>query len=164
MANQLKKENYQPTIGVSAVVFNAEGQVLLIKRDKAPSIGKWSIPGGCHEAGESLTEACKREVYEETGLNIEVENLIAVVERRVEGFHYVVIDFFARFFEGKDKQPVAQSDVSEAGWVSLEHLAQYELVEGLEAILYRASQFFNGDYSIKGLQDSNGKGTDFILN
>lgn len=159
----IKKENYPPKIGVSAVVFNTAGQVLLIKRNKAPSRGLWSVPGGCQEAGESLTEACKREVYEETGLKIEVKNLIAVVERRVEGFHYVVIDFFASVLDRKNKQPVAQSDVSEAEWVSLQHIAQYELVEGLDEILYRAYQLFKGD-SIKGLLDFNGKGADFILN
>ena len=162
MENQTKFYYPEPKIGVSAIVFNMAGYVLMIKRNKEPALGLWSIPGGRQEAGESLKEACRREVFEETGLNIDVKNIIAVVERRVQGFHYVVIDFFARLIDEENKQPIAQSDVSEACWVAVEKLTQYEIVDGLEEIILRAYRLYNSE-SIMGLQDLNCKGTDFIL-
>ncbi len=163
MENQTKNCFPEPKIGVSGVIFNSSGCILLIKRNKAPAFGLWSIPGGQLEPGESLKEACKREVFEETALCIDVKEIIAVVERRVEGFHYVVIDFFATLIDDNCKQPVAQSDVSEACWVAIENLAEYQLVAGLEEIILRTYRLFNAE-SIKGLMDVDCKGTDYILN
>jgi len=124
-----------PTLGVSGIVFNNQKQILLIQRNQPPAMGFWSIPGGKLEAGESLVEACRREVKEETGLDTEVKNIVAVIERRVEGFHYVIIDYLALLVDGENTQPIPQSDVSEAKWVSLEHLNDYALVEGLAEII-----------------------------
>ena len=153
----------EPKIGVSAVVFNTSGCILLIKRNKAPALGLWSIPGGRHEAGESLQEACRREVFEETGLSVDVQDIVAVVERRIESFHYVVIDFIATLNGTDDSiQPVAQSDVSEACWVAINDLSQYQLVEGLEEIVLTTYKLI-GAKLITGLVDFNGKGTDFIV-
>ncbi|WP_305906434.1 NUDIX hydrolase [Methylomarinum sp. Ch1-1] len=150
-----------PTIGVSAVVFNQQGQILLIKRDKPPALGLWSIPGGKQEPGESIGEACRREVLEETGLDVEVKNIIALVERRLEGFHYIIIDFFAEY-HGDRSDPVAQSDVSEARWVSVDDLSQFSMVEGLDAILQTASEQFHRGGE-QGLVNVDGNGTDFII-
>ena len=126
-----------PTLGVSGIVFNKQKQILLIQRNQPPAMGFWSIPGGKLEAGESLAEACRREIKEETGLDTEVKNIVAVVERRVEGFHYVIIDYLALLADEENSQPIARSDVSEARWVSLEHLIHYDLVEGLAEIIVR---------------------------
>ncbi|WP_420643853.1 NUDIX domain-containing protein [Candidatus Leptofilum sp.] len=62
-------------IGCSAAVFDDQNQILLIRR---ADNGLWAVPGGYMEAGESLTEACAREVLEETGLRIQVQRLISV--------------------------------------------------------------------------------------
>ena len=124
-----------PTLAVGGIVFNNQKQILLIQRNQPPAMGFWSIPGGKLEAGESLVEACRREVKEETGLDTEVKNIVAVIERRVEGFHYVIIDYLALLVDGENTQPIPQSDVSEAKWVSLEHLNDYALVEGLAEII-----------------------------
>jgi ADP-ribose pyrophosphatase YjhB (NUDIX family) len=64
------------TVGCSATVFDATGERMLLGR-RADS-GQWGIPGGYMEAGESLTEACTREVWEETGLEVRVTRLIGV--------------------------------------------------------------------------------------
>ena len=149
-----------PTIGVSAVVINTKGQVLLIKRNKPPAHGLWSIPGGKQEPGESVKQACEREVLEETGLTVEVKNIIAVVERRIQGFHYIIIDFFAEC-NGEHAMPDAQSDVSDARWVSIDELGQFSLVEGLQRIIRLAVQQFESREE-SGLRDPDGKGTDFI--
>jgi len=151
-----------PALGVSGIVFNNQKQILLIQRNQPPAMGLWSIPGGKLEPGESLVEACKREIKEETGLDTDIKNIVAVVERRVEGFHYVIIDFIALLADEENSQPIPQSDVSEARWVSLEHLVNYELVEGLVEIILRSYAVFKGDY-IAGLHDVDAGGSDYIL-
>jgi len=151
-----------PALGVSGIVFNNQYQILLIQRNQPPAMGLWSIPGGKLDPGESLVEACKREIKEETGLDTEVKNIVAVVERRVEGFHYVIIDFIALLAEEENSQPIAQSDVSEAMWVSLEHLIDYELVEGLAEIILLTYFVYNGDH-VAGLYDVYAGGSDYIL-
>ena len=74
-----------PTLAVGGIVLNNHKQVLLIRRNQPPAMGFWSIPGGKLEPGESLVEACHREIKEETGLHTEIKNIVTVVERRVEG-------------------------------------------------------------------------------
>jgi 8-oxo-dGTP diphosphatase len=151
-----------PTLGVSGIVFNNQKQVLLIQRNQPPAMGLWSIPGGKLEAGESLLEACQREIKEETGLDTEVKNIVAIVERRVEGFHYVIIDFLALLMNEENSQPIAHSDVSEARWVNLENLVDYDLVAGLAEIILRTYNIYNGGH-IAGLYDVDATGSDYIL-
>ena len=151
-----------PTLGVSGIVFNNQKQILLIQRNQPPAMGLWSIPGGKLEAGESLLEACRREIKEETGLDTEVKNIVAVVERRVEGFHYVIIDYLAQLVDEENNQPIARSDVSEARWVNLEHLGDYDLVEGLAEIILRTYNAYNGDH-VAGLYDVDATGRDYII-
>ena len=151
-----------PSIGVGGVLFNAHRQVLLIKRNQAPALGLWSIPGGRLESGESLVEACRREFLEETNLEVQVKQVIAVVERRLEGFHYVIIDFAVQLADANKQIPIANSDVSEAKWVSLDELGQYELVVGLGEIIKRTFGYLDSG-RIGGLRDVDLRGTDFIL-
>jgi len=62
-------------LGVSAILFNDEGKFLLTQRTDN---GQWCLPGGAVESGESVAEACEREVFEETGLRVRVKRLIGV--------------------------------------------------------------------------------------
>jgi len=151
-----------PALGVGGIVFNNQQQILLIQRNQPPAMGFWSIPGGKLEAGESLAEACKREIKEETGLDTDVKHIVAVVERRIEGFHYVIIDYLALLVAEESSQPIAQSDVSEARWVSLEHLGDYDLVAGLAEIIWRTYNAHSGNH-IAGLYDVDATGSDYIL-
>ena len=151
-----------PTLAVGGIIFNHQKQILLIQRNQPPAMGFWSIPGGKLEAGESLKEACQREIKEETGLDTEVKNIVAVVERRVEGFHYVIIDYLALLAEEENSQPTARSDVSEARWVGLENLNDYDLVSGLAEIILRTYNVHNGGH-IAGLYDVHATGNDYIL-
>jgi 8-oxo-dGTP diphosphatase len=90
METRMRSNNFKslptPAIGVGGIVFNHRGEVLLIQRNQPPATGLWSIPGGKLEPGESLAEACHREVKEETGLKVQVTAVVAVVERQSEGF------------------------------------------------------------------------------
>ena len=151
-----------PGIGVGGILFNKQRQVLLIKRNQAPAQGLWSIPGGKLEPGETLVAACRREFKEETNLDVTVKPIVAVVERRLEGFHYIIIDFLVELLDEDTCQLIAQSDVSEARWVSLDDFRQYDLVVGLAEILKRT---YDGlDKAVMGgLHDVGLLGTDFVL-
>jgi 8-oxo-dGTP diphosphatase len=150
-----------PAIGVGAVLLDKQNRVLLIKRGTAPAIGLWSIPGGRLEPGESLADACRREVVEETGIGIELGPIIAVAERAIQGFHYVIIDFLASLKAPGAHTPCTASDVSDARWVPCSRLYQYELVEGLAAIIERAQQCVDARDPL-GLIDVDGRQTDYV--
>jgi 8-oxo-dGTP diphosphatase len=160
--NDPEKKLPVPSIGVGGVLFNSHQQVLLIKRNQAPAKGLWSIPGGRLEPGESLVEACRREFYEETNLDVEVKHIVAVVDRRLEGFHYVIIDYWVQLVDEDKCFPVAQSDVAEAKWISLDDLGLYDVVVGLAEIIL-STYCSQAQRDLVGLHDVNLTGTDFIL-
>ncbi len=150
-----------PAVGVGGILFNDRHEVLLIKRNQPPAQGLWSIPGGKLEPGESLAEACRREFFEETSLDVEVKHIVAVVDRQLEGFHYVIIDFHVVLIDQRQCNPVAQSDVLEAKWIALDGLGRYDLVVGLAEILNKAyDDLTTGAFG--GLQDRHLTGTDFF--
>ncbi|MEE9424319.1 MAG: NUDIX domain-containing protein [Methylococcales bacterium] len=152
----------RPAIGVSAIIFDASERVLLIKRGQAPAFGQWHAPGGKLELGETMVAACQREVEEETGISrIEIDCLIAVVERRVEGFHYVIMDFLAHLTQSVVATPIAADDVSDARWVTQLELAELDVAEGLLPILQRARQIHQGELQ-GGLYDVTGMKSDFL--
>lgn len=127
-------------IGVGAVVFNAEGEILLIKRGKNPHYGRWMIPGGALEWGETLEAAAVREVREETGIEIAIESFIETIEAILpgdEGHHFVIMDFAARSIGGILK---ADSDALDAVWAPVASLARYDLTEELQIVIENAAR------------------------
>jgi 8-oxo-dGTP diphosphatase len=130
----------KPFAGVGAIIFRGD-EVLLIKRGSMPSLGKWSIPGGLVELGESLGAAVRREVLEEVGLEVKVIDLVAVLDRvvldendRIE-YHYILLDFLC---EAADGNPHAATDADECSFVSLKDLSRYDLTRGTETVIRRA--------------------------
>ncbi len=107
-----------PLVGVGAVVVD-RGRVLLIRRGTEPLKGQWSLPGGMLEVGESLEAGVVREVREETGLTVEVVELVELLDRihreqdRVR-YHYVIADYLCRVTGGALQ---AASDADAARWV-----------------------------------------------
>ena len=150
----------RPAIGVSAIIFDSDERVLLIQRGKPPAAGWWHAPGGKLEAGESMVEGVRREVREETGLEVIIGPIMAVVERRQEGFHYVIIDFLARLADPAQTAIKPADDASAAAWVAENELNNYPIAEGLLPILARARLAHRGE--ALGLVDVDGLGTDFI--
>ena len=124
-----------PIVAVGAIVFDAEGRVLLIERGKPPAAGLWSVPGGRLEGAETLAQGVAREVREETGLVVEVGPLACVVERMGDDYHFVILDYLARAIGGA---LAAASDARAARWVSSDELATLPLTDGLAAVLERA--------------------------
>ncbi len=107
-----------PLVGVGAVIVH-DGRVLLIRRGRDPMKGHWTFPGGVLEVGESLAEGLAREVREETGLVVEVLELVELLDRihREDGrvrFHYVIADYLCRVTGGELN---AASDADAARWV-----------------------------------------------
>lgn len=149
----------QPAIGVGAIVFDSQGRVLLVRRGQPPNKGLWSVPGGRLEPGESLIECCRREVLEETGMEIEPGPMVAVADRSGEGFRYVIVDFAASLKSPAGAEPVAATDVSDARWVELAELGDYALVEGLAAAISAALASLDGG---PGLCDVEGAGSLFL--
>ncbi len=119
----------RPLIGVGGVVI-ANGRALLIRRGGPPLKGEWSIPGGTLELGETLFEGVRRELAEETGLEVQVLALIEAFERifaddqgRLK-YHYVILDYLC---EASNRNAKAGSDATDVAWATEVELAKYSL-------------------------------------
>jgi len=102
-----------------------DDKILLIKRGKEPYKGHWSLPGGSQEAGETLEEAARRELKEETGLEArklifgKVRDRITYNKDGSLEFHFVLATFITSDFIGT---PKAMDDADDIGWDSLDEM------------------------------------------
>ena len=136
-----RKNPDRPHVGVGAVVFKGD-KVLLIKRGKTPKSGEWSLPGGGQKLGETAREATLREVAEETGLQVQVNELLDVVDfiERSKGqieFHYTLIDFVATYVGGELQ---AASDAEEARFFSLDEALSLPLWTETKRVIHLAAK------------------------
>jgi 8-oxo-dGTP diphosphatase len=129
-----------PRIGVGAVVLH-EGRVLLVKRGRPPALGKWSLPGGLVDLGETTSAAARREVAEECGIEVRLAGIAGVVDRvtrdeagRVR-YHYVLIDYLAY---AESDTVTAGSDAADVRWVPADHVHTLDVTEGLVDMIRRA--------------------------
>ena len=112
-----------------AVVHDAAGRLLLIRRAREPGRGLWSLPGGRCEPGENAAETAVREVREETGLDVAAGPLVGRVERAGLGGVVYVIDDVACTVLGGEVAP--GDDADDVRWVDAAGLALLPLSEGL---------------------------------
>jgi 8-oxo-dGTP diphosphatase len=130
----------QPVVGVGGVIISNH-RALLIRRGNEPLQGHWSIPGGLLEAGETLQEGVKRELREETGIEVRPLDLIEVFERiDLDGsgrtrYHYVVLDYLCEALSGEAR---AGSDVTQVAWAGAEELEQYSLSSTATRVILKA--------------------------
>jgi ADP-ribose pyrophosphatase YjhB (NUDIX family) len=124
-------------VGVGGVVLIG-GRVVLIRRGKEPLRGRWVIPGGTVELGETLQEALVREMREETGLVVRPREIVLVFDRiQREGpeveYHYVIIDYACDYVSGELR---AGSDADEVALVAPDEIGRYDLpAQALELVL-----------------------------
>jgi 8-oxo-dGTP diphosphatase len=129
----------RPIVGVGGVVIH-RNRVLLVRRGNEPLKGEWSIPGGTVELGEELAVAVRRELREETGLDIVPVHMLDVFDRitregRRVKYHFVIADYACRLKGGR-LQPA--SDVLDARWVRREDLPQYNLSAMATSVILKA--------------------------
>lgn len=137
----------RPFVGVGAIVWHGE-HVLLIRRGKPPRMGEWSIPGGAQHIGETVAEAIRREVMEETGLAVEVTGFLDVIDMIDHDdnggvrHHYTLIDFLA---EAPHDAARAGDDVTEVAWAHPDDLADFRLWAETERLIALARRRRNGE-------------------
>lgn len=130
----------RPTVGVAGVVF-IDQQVVLVRRRHPPLAGRWSLPGGALELGETLHEGLQRELREEIGLQTRVGPLIDLLDRitrdsdgRVR-YHYVLADFFCHRVSGTLKPG---SDADTVALADPDDLGSYELTDEAQTVIASA--------------------------
>jgi len=133
----------KPMVGVG-ILIQRNDEYLLIKRAAEPDAGLWSIPGGLVEIGERASDAAIREAKEETGLDVEIEKVLDVVDKIImdEGskikYHFVIIDYLASLMGGL---LAASSDALDARWVKAEEFPSYELSPTLIQLLKQVNLY-----------------------
>lgn len=132
----------QPLVGVGAVII-CNRKILLEKRKGEPGRGKWAIPGGLVELGETVEHTLMREVKEETGLEVEKPELIDVVsnvivdENSKTKYHFVIVDYFVKLEGGTLK---AADDAAELRWVTFDDVESYDLTTSFRSFFQRNRQ------------------------
>jgi mutator protein MutT len=120
----------QPIAGVAGVIIH-KNKILLTKRGNEPGYGKWGLPGGVVELGEKVDDAVKREVFEETGIEVETIKILTVfdsIRKDKTGkirFHYILIEFLCRYIQGDIH---SSDDALDAKWVPLEKLDEFDIM------------------------------------
>ena len=117
-------------LGCSASIFDEQGRVFLTRR---ADNGQWCLPGGGMEAGESVTEACEREVWEETGLRVRVTRLVGVYSHADQlvvypdgnKAHIVALHFEAEIVSG---QPALSDETTDFGYFAIEEIAELDFL------------------------------------
>lgn len=115
--------NDLPLVGVGVAIVD-EGEILLVQRGRDPGRGLWAVPGGKVHVGERLRDAARREAFEETGLEVDVGEVIWVGEHIEDEHHIVLIDFSATVVGGT---LLAADDADDARWVPIERATEYDL-------------------------------------
>jgi 8-oxo-dGTP diphosphatase len=126
-----------PLVGVGAIIIE-QNRVVLVKRGNPPLSGEWSIPGGALEIGETLRQATAREALEETGLTVEVGELLGVYDRILRDadertrYHYVLVDFLCHRIAG---EPQAAGDAAEARWFTRAEVGRLSLANDTAEVI-----------------------------
>jgi mutator protein MutT len=132
----------KPVVGVGAIILDGD-KILLEKRKNDPSKGKWTVPGGLVDLGETVEQAVIREVKEETRLEVydprlvDVVNYISLDEKGAVEYHFVIVDYLVTVRGGK---PKAASDAADLKWVPFNEVEEYDLTEAFRRFFQRNRQ------------------------
>lgn len=141
MASTAREFPSHPLVGVGSVVFR-DRHVLLVRRGAPPRLGEWSLPGGLQELGETVMQAARREVLEETTVRAHILGIADVVDliereettRRVRS-HYTLVDVYGVWEAG---EPKAASDAADAAWIAVDDVPRLVLWSETERVIRKA--------------------------
>jgi ADP-ribose pyrophosphatase YjhB (NUDIX family) len=131
----------RPLVGVGVVVWR-DGRVLLVKRARPPCAGQWALPGGAQELGETLFDAARREVLEETALTVEPVSILTAIDLiefdgdRVR-YHYTLVEIAARYVSG---EIAAGDDAGAADWFDPDEIAALDAWDQVERMVRLSQQ------------------------
>ena len=126
-------------VAVGAVIVR-NGRALIIKRAHEPRKGEWSLPGGLLELGESLQHAVRREIKEETNLDVDVGPVIETFDRvhRDDAgkirYHFVIVDYVCW---PKSGEPMPGSDADGVAWVTADEIDEYKVNAHAKAVILK---------------------------
>jgi ADP-ribose pyrophosphatase YjhB (NUDIX family) len=130
----------RPFLAVSGAIVR-DGKVLVVRRARNPALNLYTLPGGAVETGETLHQAVRREVREETALEVEPvalaghrEVIVRDAQGRIER-HFVILCFAARWLAG---EPVLNEELDDARWLVPAQLAALRTTDGLAEIVAAA--------------------------
>lgn len=129
----------RPRVGVGILILNEKGEALLGQRLSSHGTGEWSFPGGHLEFGETIEETARREVLEETGLEIDAFELVSVADEmryiETDGKHYVNLGLLGHY-KGGEPQTMEPEKCAQWQWFSLDNLPE-NLFEGTQLMFER---------------------------
>ena len=140
MSREKREYPARPYVGVGVIVFRDQ-EVLLVKRNNEPNKGQWSIPGGKQIIGETVADAAKRELLEETGVKVDQLLLVDVVDSIIPGvegnikYHYTLVDYMGQWLSG---EPRPGDDAREVRWVFLNEIDSFSLLDKTIKIIHKA--------------------------
>ncbi len=125
----------QPLCGVGVAIFN-EGRLLLVQRMNPPNKGMWAVPGGKVALGETMRDAARREVHEETGLEVEIGDVVWAGDAIGPGdppeWHFCLVDFSGAVVGGDLR---AGDDAAAVRWVPLAEVESLPLTPTMPSLL-----------------------------
>ncbi|MFQ6127351.1 MAG: NUDIX hydrolase [Thermoplasmata archaeon] len=136
----------RPILSVGAIIRKG-GKILIVKRGVEPGKGKWSVPGGAVELGETVEDAVVREAFEESNLKVTPLRLVGYydyigVDSSSEiRFHYVIIYWLCDYSRGEARP---SSDVTETRWIGFEELDNYDVTKGTLKMIRKVEKEMSG--------------------
>ncbi len=130
----------RPIVAVGAAVVRGEC-VLVVRRGREPSLGRWTLPGGAVDLGERMRDAAAREVREECGIEVEIGEVVTVLDNIVRDedgavrYHYAIVDFAARYLVG-ELSP--NEELTGAAWITPAQFDEYGVPPQARAALRQA--------------------------